>query len=106
MIVELKWKWVTNKWKKRAQLTPSVALAITNTVSNVALAIAIGQGVAIAWWRKVHHIVRSQSVHQFCPPAVFKNHEVSFGTTFFLYFKIVIKFLETFHLKLLGIYLY
>lgn len=35
-------------------MAPSVALAVTNTVSNLALAIAIGQGVAITWWRKVH----------------------------------------------------
>ena len=35
-----------------AQLTPSTALAIINTISNLALIIAIGQGIAIAWWRK------------------------------------------------------
>jgi hypothetical protein len=55
----MKWEWVSNKWKKRGQLTPSVALAVTNTVSNLALAIAIGQGVAIAWWRKVLAISNS-----------------------------------------------
>jgi hypothetical protein len=46
------WQFVDDKWKKRAQITPSVALAIVNTISNVCLAVAIGQGVAIAWWRK------------------------------------------------------
>ncbi|KAE9965356.1 hypothetical protein BLS_007692 [Venturia inaequalis] len=50
--IVIKWKWISRKWKKTAQLTPSVALAVTNTVSNLALAIAIGQGVAITWWRK------------------------------------------------------
>jgi hypothetical protein len=43
---------VDEKWTKRAQITPSVALALVNTISNVCLAVAIGQGVAIAWWRK------------------------------------------------------
>jgi hypothetical protein len=46
------WQFVNDKWKRRAQITPSVALAIVNTISNVCLAVAIGQGVAIAWWRK------------------------------------------------------
>lgn len=47
-----KWTFANDKWAKRAQITPSVTLAIVNTISNVCLAVAIGQGVAIAWWRK------------------------------------------------------
>jgi hypothetical protein len=43
---------VDDTWRKRTQITPSVALALINTISNVCLAVAIGQGVAIAWWRK------------------------------------------------------
>lgn len=46
------WTFMNDKWQKRAQITPSVTLAIVNTISNVCLAVAIGQGVAIAWWRK------------------------------------------------------
>ena len=48
----MKFHWINDKWKGRAQLSPSTALALVNTVSNLALAIAIGQGIAIAWWRK------------------------------------------------------
>jgi Protein of unknown function (DUF3176) len=50
--VYMKFMWINDRWKSRTQLTPSTALAIVNTVSNLALAIAIGQGIAIAWWRK------------------------------------------------------
>lgn len=46
------WQWINDTWKERTQLTPSTALAIVNTVSNLALAIAIGNGITIAWWRK------------------------------------------------------
>jgi hypothetical protein len=38
-------------WPKK--LTPNVILAGINAFANIMLAIAIGQGVAIAWWRKV-----------------------------------------------------
>jgi len=51
--VQLNWSFINGTWQRRLQLTPSVALAVTNTVSNLCLAIAIVQGVAIAWWRKV-----------------------------------------------------
>jgi hypothetical protein len=47
------WEWMPTGWKKRTQIAPHVLLAIVNTVTNVALAIAIGHGVAIAWWRRV-----------------------------------------------------
>lgn len=47
-----KWNWIDNDWKSKAQLKPSTALAIVNTITNLALAVAIGNGVAIAWWRK------------------------------------------------------
>jgi hypothetical protein len=50
--VPLKWKWVEHEWRKPVQLSPSVALAVINTVSNLSLAIAVGQGVVIAWWRQ------------------------------------------------------
>jgi hypothetical protein len=43
---------VDETWQKRLIISPSVALAAVNTLSNFALAIAIGHGVAIAWWRK------------------------------------------------------
>lgn len=46
------YEWIKANWRTKAQLKPSVGLAIANTVSNLALAIAIGQGVTIAWWRK------------------------------------------------------
>ena len=39
-------------WKQNAQIAPHVLLALVNTVMNISLAIAIGQGVAIAWWRR------------------------------------------------------
>jgi hypothetical protein len=44
--------YVDIAWQQRLIFSPSVALAAVNTVSNFALAIAIGHGVAIAWWRK------------------------------------------------------
>jgi hypothetical protein len=44
--------YVDKTWQQRLIISPSVALAAVNTVSNFALAIAIGHGVAIAWWRK------------------------------------------------------
>jgi hypothetical protein len=48
-----KWSFVSEKWKRVSQIEPHVLLAIVNTITNVALAIAIGHGVAIAWWRRV-----------------------------------------------------
>ena len=52
--VDERWEWLPKKgkWMTKAQIEPHVLLAIVNTISNVALAIAIGQGVAIAWWRR------------------------------------------------------
>lgn len=52
--VDERWKWAEKygHWVHKAQIEPHVLLAIVNTISNVALAIAIGQGVAIAWWRR------------------------------------------------------
>jgi ABC-type phosphate transport system permease subunit len=47
------WDMLSEKWKKKTQVAPHVLLAIVNTITNVALAIAIGHGVAIAWWRRV-----------------------------------------------------
>lgn len=49
-----KWTWLKKKksWRHAAQIDPHVLLAIVNTVTNVALAVGIGQGVAIAWWRR------------------------------------------------------
>lgn len=51
------------EWKTKAQLKPSVGLAIANTISNLALAIAIGQGVTIAWWRKVMNGATVSELH-------------------------------------------
>lgn len=51
-VVDRKWHWTRDGWKGSAQLTPSIALALVNTVTNLALVVAIGQGIAIAWWRK------------------------------------------------------
>lgn len=52
--IDERWKWSEKYgyWVHKAQIEPHVLLAIVNTISNVALAIAIGQGVAIAWWRR------------------------------------------------------
>jgi hypothetical protein len=49
-----RWNWLKGheEWRKQAQIEPHVLLAIINTVTNVSLAIAIGHGVAIAWWRR------------------------------------------------------
>jgi hypothetical protein len=38
-------------WPKK--ITPNVILAAINAFANIMLAVGIGQGVAIAWWRKV-----------------------------------------------------
>jgi hypothetical protein len=40
-----------SRWPEK--VTPSVILAGINAFANIMLAIAIGQGVAIAWWRKM-----------------------------------------------------
>jgi hypothetical protein len=48
-----RWNILSDYWKSKTQIEPHVLLAIVNTVTNVALAIAIGHGVAIAWWRRV-----------------------------------------------------
>ena len=40
------------QWARYAKIKPSVFLASINAVFNICLAILIGQGVAIAWWRK------------------------------------------------------
>ena len=43
----------STKWVK--QLAPNVCLSAINSVSDVLLALAMSQGVAIAWWRKVSY---------------------------------------------------
>lgn len=48
-----RWEFISADWRTKSQIAPHVLLAIANTVTNVALAIAIGHGVAIAWWRRV-----------------------------------------------------
>lgn len=48
-----KWEFISKEWRKKSQIEPHVLLAIVNTVTNVALGVAIGHGVAIAWWRRV-----------------------------------------------------
>lgn len=52
-------------WVSKAQIKPSVALAIINTVANIALAILIGQGVAISWWRSALEGATVKDLHQF-----------------------------------------
>lgn len=51
-------------WVSQAQIKPSVALAIINTVANIALAILIGQGVAISWWRSALEGATVKDLHQ------------------------------------------
>lgn len=58
------YEWINDKWKRITQLTPSTALAFVNTVTNVALAVAIGNGVAVAWWRKALHGATVQDLHK------------------------------------------
>lgn len=45
------------------KITPNVILAGINAFANIMLAIAIGQGVAIAWWRKVVHGATVTDLH-------------------------------------------
>jgi hypothetical protein len=59
-----KWDWIHDHWKEKTELTPSVALAVVNTVSNLALAIAIAQGITISWWRKALLGATVQELHQ------------------------------------------
>lgn len=51
-------------WVSKAQIKPSVALAVINTVANIALAILIGQGVAISWWRSALEGATVKDLHQ------------------------------------------
>jgi hypothetical protein len=57
-------QWIGDRWKERGQISPSVTLAIMNTISNVCLAVAIGQGVAIAWWRKAIKGATVEDLHR------------------------------------------
>ncbi len=50
-----------SSWPKK--ITPNVILAAINSFSDLMLAIAIGQGVAIAWWRKVVRGATVQDLH-------------------------------------------
>ena len=59
-----KFTWIKESWRKKAELTPSTALALVNTVTNLALAVAIGNGVAIAWWRKALKGATVQELHK------------------------------------------
>lgn len=54
---------VKDKWKSYTQLSPNVALAALNTAGNIALAIAIGKGVAISWWRRAMHGASVNHLH-------------------------------------------
>ncbi len=42
-----------SQWDKR--IAPNVILSILNSAASVCIAIAVAQGVAIAWWRKAMH---------------------------------------------------
>lgn len=64
LLVYQRWHWIKATWKEKLQLTPSVALAVLNTVSGIALAIALGEGVNIAWWRKCLHGATVADLHQ------------------------------------------
>jgi hypothetical protein len=59
-----KWQWINDEWKSKMQLTPSTALAVTNTVANLGLAIAIANGVSIAWWRKAMQGATVSDLHR------------------------------------------
>lgn len=41
----------SSQWHQN--IAPNVCLSLINSVSNILLAVAVGYGVAIAWWRKV-----------------------------------------------------
>lgn len=52
----------SSHWPKR--IPPNVILAVINAVANLCLAIAISQGVAIAWWRKALHGATVSTLHR------------------------------------------
>lgn len=52
----------STRWIK--QLPPNVILAGVNSVANICLAIAVGQGVAIAWWRKAARGATIRELHR------------------------------------------
>lgn len=52
----------STKWPK--MVAPNVILAGINAFTNICLAIAIGQGVTIAWWRKAAQGATIQELHR------------------------------------------
>lgn len=62
-IIRANLRKINDTWKRRFQLEPSVALAALNTVSNLCLAVAIANGVAIAWWRRAMRGASIQQLH-------------------------------------------
>lgn len=49
----------TSKWPQK--IGPNVVLAMINALSSLALAVAVGEGVAIAWWR---HAMKGSTVSE------------------------------------------
>jgi len=49
----------TSTWPQR--IAPNVVLSIVNALSSLCLTIAVGEGVAIAWWR---HAMQGSTVAQ------------------------------------------
>ena len=50
------------RWPK--QIRPSVILSLLNSVAGLAFSLAIANGVAIAWWRKVLKGSTIQDLHK------------------------------------------
>lgn len=59
-----------SQWDKR--IAPNVILSVLNSVASVCLAVAVAQGVAISWWRKV---MKGATIHDL-------HNTWSFGTSF------------------------
>jgi len=62
MVLILSDQRAQSSWPQK--LTPSIILAGINAFSNLMLAVAIGQGVAIAWWRKALRGATVKELHR------------------------------------------
>jgi hypothetical protein len=59
----VKYHWA-REWSQQGKLKPSSALAAVNTMFNIALAIAIANGITIAWWRKAMRGATVKELHE------------------------------------------
>lgn len=71
-------KTVVSHWDKR--IAPNVIITILNNTSGICIAVAVVEGLAIAWWRKAMHGATLEELHNawsfgISPVSIIRNYK-------------------------------